>query len=90
MNYFFYVWANFVSNAIFLCGFRLKTSINEFIPETYKLMNATEKLNFVNDIYKGESLSLSSGTKFEKFSFNLVAVSNVHALHGLVTTHAQL
>ena len=53
-------------------------------------MNATEKLKFVNDIYKGESLSLSSGTKFEKFSFNLVAVSNVHALHGLVTTHAQL
>lgn len=49
-----------VSNAICLGWFRLKISINEFIPETYKLMNATEKVKFVNDIYKGESLSLSS------------------------------
>lgn len=31
---------------------KLKISINEFIPETYKLMNATEKVKFVNDIYK--------------------------------------
>ena len=55
-------------NAIFLRRFRLKISINEFIPETYKLMNATEKVKFVNDIYKGESLSLSSPVEE---SFNL-------------------
>ncbi|KAL9971339.1 hypothetical protein ACROYT_G023851 [Oculina patagonica] len=29
-----------------------KTSISEFVPETYKLMNTTEKVKFVNDIYK--------------------------------------
>jgi len=51
-----------VPNAIFLRRSRLKISINEFVPETYKLMNATEKVKFVNDIYKGECLSPSSGT----------------------------
>lgn len=45
-----------MSNAVFLRRFRLKISINEFVPETYKLMNASEKVKFVNDIYKGEWL----------------------------------
>lgn len=84
MNYFFYVWVNFVFNVIFFCGFRLKIFINEFILEIYKLMNVIEKFKFVNDIYKGELLLLSSGIKFEKFSFNLVVVSNVYVFYGFV------
>lgn len=31
---------------------KLLIPISEFVPETYKLMNATEKTKFVNDIYK--------------------------------------
>lgn len=28
--------------------------MNEFVPETHKLMCETEKLKFVNEVYKGK------------------------------------
>ncbi|KAJ7393525.1 protein-glycine ligase, elongating [Desmophyllum pertusum] len=31
---------------------KLKFPLSEFVPETYKLMNTTEKVKFVNDVYK--------------------------------------
>ena len=34
--------------------FRLQISMNEFVPETHKLMCETEKLKFVNEVYKGK------------------------------------
>lgn len=34
--------------------YRLPISINEFVPETYKLMNSSEKIKFVKEVYKGE------------------------------------
>lgn len=31
---------------------KLQIAVSEFLPETYKLMSATEKLKFVNEVYK--------------------------------------
>ena len=33
---------------------RLKFPLSEFVPETHKLMNTTEKAKFVNEVYKGQ------------------------------------
>ena len=69
--YYFVYLCIFLPSAVFLRSFRPKISINEFVPETYKLMNATEKVKFVNDIYKGECLLLSIRTKFEHYRFTI-------------------
>lgn len=40
--------------------YRLPISINEFVPETYKLMNSSEKIKFVKEVYKGELVRLGN------------------------------
>lgn len=43
-----------VFSLVLLSFFRLQISMNEFVPETHKLMCETEKLKFVNEVYKGK------------------------------------
>lgn len=48
---------NFTNNVfsfVLVSFFRFQISMNEFVPETHKLMCETEKLKFVNEVYKGK------------------------------------
>ena len=44
----------YVFSFVLVSFFRLQISMNEFVPETHKLMCETEKLKFVNEVYKGK------------------------------------
>ena len=43
-----------VFSLVLFSFFRLQISMNEFVPETHKLMCETEKLKFANEVYKGK------------------------------------
>ena len=43
-----------VFSLVLFSFFRFQISMNEFVPETHKLMCETEKLKFVNEVYKGK------------------------------------
>ena len=62
---------------------RLKFPLSEFVPETHKLMNTTEKAKFVNEVYKGQ-LNQSVIISFFLFIF-LLCISSLICLNSIET-----
>lgn len=62
---------------------RLKFPLSEFVPETHKLMNTTEKAKFVNEVYKGQ-LNQSVIISFFLFIF-LLCISSLICFNSIET-----
>lgn len=75
-----------VFSLVLFSFFRLQISMNEFVPETHKLMCETEKLKFVNEVYKGKinsfepkvSCQVARGSCRPKFSEFFSSVAYYH------------
>ena len=75
-----------VFSLVLFSFFRLQISMSEFVPETHKLMCETEKLKFVNEVYKGKinsfepkvSGQVAQGSCRPKFSEFFSSVAYYH------------
>lgn len=63
---------------------RLKFPLSEFVPETHKLMNTTEKAKFVNEVYKGQLNQSVIIFSFFLFIF-LLCISNLICFNSIET-----